>query len=106
VNSSRRHPGGGSPEGDAPVAVATDPDGGVVDADSEAINRLGAIEGEIAFQGDTLRELGDALATQQMDVLALQQQVRLLGEQLAALRADVSRAAHDGNDDEPPPPHY
>lgn len=73
---------------------------------SDGAERLATVEAEVAFQGDTLRELGDAFAAQQLDILTLQRQVQLLGEQLAALRADVSRAKPDGGDDEPPPPHY
>lgn len=92
MNSSRGHSGG---------------DDGGRRAEADVTGRLAALEAEAAFQGDTLRELGDAFAAQQLDILTLQRQVHLLGEQLAALRADVSRAGEpDGGDAEPPPPHY
>lgn len=68
--------------------------------------RLAAVEAEIAFQGDAQRELSDALAAQQVAILALQRQVRLLGEQLAGLRSDVAGAQADDGESEPPPPHY
>jgi uncharacterized coiled-coil protein SlyX len=102
VNSSRDHSRGD----DGPAAAAKSRDGTVPHADTDAAGRLGAIESELAFQVETQRELGDALAAQQMDILTLQRQVHLLGEQLAALRNDVSPAEPHGSDDEPPPPHY
>jgi uncharacterized coiled-coil protein SlyX len=91
LTSSRGHSGG-------------DDDGRRSAAD--AAERLAALETEAAFQGDTLRELSDAFAAQQLDILTLQRQVCLLSEQLTALRADISCAEQDGSDDEPPPPHY
>lgn len=101
MNSSRDHSRGD----DATTAMGASRDDGTPKDATGGADRLGVIEAEVAFQGDTLRELGNAFAKQQMDILTLQRQVQLLGKQLAALRDDVSRAAPDGSDDEPPP-HY
>ena len=70
----------------------------------DARQRLGDLEAEIAFQGDTVRELNEALAAQQLDLMALKRQVELLGEQLGSLRRQVGVPV-DGAADERPP-HY
>ncbi len=67
---------------------------------------LGRVEAELAFQGDSLRELSDALATQQLDILTLQTQVKHLSEQLKALREAAAAAGAGSDGAEPPPPHY
>ncbi|MEL7044049.1 MAG: SlyX family protein [Pseudomonadota bacterium] len=72
---------------------------------AEASERLAALEAELAFQTDTCRELSDALATQQLDMLTLQRQVRYLSEQLVALRERDRRNGTEAPDDEKPP-HY
>lgn len=66
--------------------------------------RLLHLEAELAFQTDAVRELNEALAAQQLDLLTLQRQVALLGEQLAALRSQVGTSGDAGA--EPRPPHY
>ncbi len=67
---------------------------------------LGRVEAELAFQGDSLRQLSDALATQQLDILTLQTQVRHLNEQLKALREEAAAPGAGSDLPEPPPPHY
>lgn len=99
MNSSRDRTGDDGPRA---AGASREPD----DRRSDAAARLRVVEAEVAFQGDTVRELSDALAAQQMDILTLQRQVHVLGEQLATLRAQVSRAEPDGSDNDPPPPHY
>ncbi|MEM9758680.1 MAG: SlyX family protein [Pseudomonadota bacterium] len=66
---------------------------------------MAALEAELAFQTDTCRELSDALATQQLDILTLQRQVRYLSDQLAALRERERHDRAEAPDDERPP-HY
>ncbi len=59
-------------------------------------SRLEALEGKLAFQEDTLRELSDALIAQQARLDRLEAWIRMMAEQ-------------SGDDDaspEPPPPHY
>lgn len=63
------------------------------------------VEAELAFQGDGLRELSDALATQQTDILTLKEQVRLLSAQLKALRNELAESGAAPASDETPP-HY
>lgn len=66
--------------------------------------RIAELEAELAFQGDALRELNEALATQQLDLIDAKRQVALLGEQLASLRAQLSEQQTGGADERPP--HY
>jgi SlyX protein len=68
---------------------------------------LGELQAEVAFQGDNVHRLNEALASQQQDVLMLQRQVMLLGEQLRALRENTHNAGSSGaSEDNEPPPHY
>jgi uncharacterized coiled-coil protein SlyX len=66
--------------------------------------RIAELEAELAFQGDALRELNEALATQQLDLIDAKRQIGLLGEQLASLRAQLSEQQTEGADERPP--HY
>lgn len=71
---------------------------------------LGRVETELAFQGDGLRELNDALATQQLELIELRTQVQHLASQMKALRQEGA-APMDGESDvkgggHEPPPHY
>lgn len=54
--------------------------------DRHAEAEIAKLQSELAFQSDSVQRLNDALATQQQDILLLQRQVALLGEQLRALR--------------------
>lgn len=66
--------------------------------------RISHLEAELAFQGDAVRELNDALASQQLDLITLKRQVALLGEQLSALRRQVATPVEGAADERPP--HY
>jgi SlyX protein len=65
--------------------------------------QLEELQSELAFQGDTLQALNDALARQQADLLRLQRQVELLQARLAEL---LAAAAEGALPPEPRPPHY
>ena len=62
------------------------------------------LQAELAFQNDSVQRLNDALATQQQDILMLQRQVALLGEQLRALRENDNHS--EGEAVLEKPPHY
>ena len=67
-----------------------------------------ALEEELAFQGESLRSLNDALAVQQQDMLLLRRQLTLLAAEVQALRRasgveSVDTVDVDGDDK---PPHY
>jgi SlyX protein len=65
-------------------------------------SRLTNLEVKIAFQDDLLEALNRTVANQQRELEMLQQQVRMLYEQLRSLSpSDVATPA-----EEPPPPHY
>ncbi|MDP5055085.1 MAG: SlyX family protein [Congregibacter sp.] len=72
--------------------------------DDQLDAEIGRLQAEMAFQGDSVHRLNEALATQQREILMLQRQVVLLGEQLRAMRE-----GHQGRDGAPEtekPPHY
>ena len=64
--------------------------------------RIADLEAELAFQGQHIQSLNDALATQQQDMLELQRKVTLLGEQLLSFR-DAAAGITQGDEK---PPHY
>ena len=64
---------------------------------------LEALETKVAFLEDTVANLDVALASQQRVILALQDQVKLLYEQM---KEQGIRANGAEQEDEPPPPHY
>lgn len=64
---------------------------------------LEVLETKVAFLEDTVANLDVELASQQRVILALQDQVRLLYEQM---KEQGIRADGVGQADEPPPPHY
>ncbi|EED33159.1 SlyX superfamily protein [gamma proteobacterium NOR5-3] len=73
--------------------------------DDDQINAdIASLQAEMAFQGDSVQRLNDALATQQQDILMLQRQVALLGEQLRGLREASS--TREGATENEKPPHY
>lgn len=71
--------------------------------DLDAITR---VEAELAFQGDTVHALNEALAAQQLEILTLRDQVRLLQQQVKALRREVADGTAAPAGPEAPPPHY
>ena len=77
---------------------------GTQNGDAALQERITSLEAELAFQGDSVRDLNDALATQQQDLLTLQRQVHLLGQQLRALRE--GGVTGTPNTDGEKPPHY
>lgn len=72
--------------------------------DDQASAEIATLQAELAFQGDSVQRLNDALAKQQQDILMLQRQVALLGEQFRALRENGSN--RDGASEVEKPPHY
>ena len=65
-------------------------------------NRLVELETRLAFQDETLQTLNIELARQQ-------QEIALLTQEIAALKAHLRSLAPDpggGPAQEPPPPHY
>ena len=72
--------------------------------DDQTAVEIAALQSEMAFQGDSMHRLNDALASQQQDILMLQRQVALLGEQLRALKDSDSNA--QGKTEDERPPHY
>jgi uncharacterized coiled-coil protein SlyX len=74
-------------------------------ADPQA-QRIAALEAELAFQGDSLRSLSDALAAQQGDLLTLQRQLRHLSEQFQTLRAVLADEGGAPASVDERPPHY
>jgi len=73
--------------------------------DAPAAERIAELEAEVAFQADGLRELNEALSSQQLELLALRREMRVLGEQFRALRSAVAEHHPAGGTDERPP-HY
>jgi SlyX protein len=67
-----------------------------------------ALEEELAFQGESLRSLNDALAAQQQDMLLLKRQLTLLAAEVQALRraSGVESVDTVDVDDDEKPPHY
>lgn len=65
-------------------------------------NRFEDMEMKLAFQEDIIQKLDDALSSQQQQIIDLQRQLQLLGNEMRALDVQVSGDARP----EPPPPHY
>jgi len=65
-------------------------------------HQFDGLEMKLAFQEDMIQKLDDALVSQQHQILTLQRQVQLLGNELRALD---TRSLGDAAP-EPPPPHY
>jgi SlyX protein len=69
--------------------------------------RVEALEAELAFQGEAVRALNDALGRQQGDILLLQRQVALLAQEVKSLRqAHAPQQPHAGAAADDKPPHY
>ncbi|MEE4277837.1 MAG: SlyX family protein [Halieaceae bacterium] len=76
------------------------------DAAGQHARRIADLEAELAFQGDSINGLSDALALQQSDLLAMQQQLRHLSEQLRSLTVALADANAPGAAADERPPHY
>lgn len=64
-------------------------------------NRLTELETQVAFQDDVVQQLNAVVTTQQQQIEQLRHELRVLSEQLAALREKIISSGV-----EPPPPHY
>lgn len=66
------------------------------------------LEEELAFQGETLASLNEALAVQQQDIILLKRQLQILASELRSLRGagagSPSGDTTSASDDKPP--HY
>ncbi len=62
---------------------------------------LVAVQSQLAFQEDTMRELHEALARQQQEILLLRRQIQLLKQRLDEQAADLEPGLVDQK-----PPHY
>jgi len=59
------------------------------------------LEMKLAFQEEVIHKLDEALISQQQQIMALQRQVKLLGNEVRTLDVQTS-----SQQPEPPPPHY
>ena len=66
------------------------------------------LEEDVAFQGESLRSLNEALSVQQNDILLLKRQVSLLAAEVQALREASGAEPMDSvdADSDEKPPHY
>ncbi|GAB5414142.1 MAG: hypothetical protein Cons2KO_17450 [Congregibacter sp.] len=62
------------------------------------------LQAELAFQGQTIQTLNDALSIQQQDLLRLQRQLALVAEQVKSLREQSPGAPSAAAEEKPP--HY
>lgn len=65
--------------------------------------RLTNVEVKLAFQDDLLEALNQTVATQQRQIDLLQDELRLIYQQLKSLQPSLLAETAE---DEPPPPHY
>ena len=65
-------------------------------------NRLIELETRLAFQDETLQTLSIELGRQQQEIALLTQEIAALKAQLRSLAPDLTA----GRMPEPPPPHY
>jgi SlyX protein len=77
------------------------PEGATVTETEEIRQQLLEVQTQLAFQEDTLRELNDALALQQQEILVLRRQLQLLKQ-----RQDEQLAGQVPGETEEKPPHY
>ncbi|MFT4720601.1 MAG: SlyX protein [Candidatus Azotimanducaceae bacterium] len=64
-------------------------------------DRFTELEMKLAFQEEVIHKLDEALIDQQQQIMALQRQVKLLGNEVRTLDAQTG-----SQQPEPPPPHY
>jgi uncharacterized coiled-coil protein SlyX len=86
-------------------------EGVIVAGDAAPAGCLQDLEEELAYQGQTVAALNEALGQQQRDILTLRRQVELLAQEVRLLRQTHNSAAGGGNEndlDSPDerPPHY
>lgn len=70
---------------------------------SDSQDDFEALQAELAFQGDSIHKLNQALADQQQDLLLLREQLTLVTQQLRDLR---NAAPGQGEPETERPPHY
>ncbi len=68
----------------------------------DVVQQLFDVQTQLAYQEDMVRELNDALALQQQEILVLRRQLQLLKQRQDDM---ASEPAGPDNPDEPPP-HY
>jgi SlyX protein len=68
----------------------------------EVVQQLFDVQTQLAYQEDMVRELNDALALQQQEILVLRRQLQLLKQRQDDM---ASEPVGPDNADEPPP-HY
>ncbi len=73
-------------------------------ADEDVLARLDVLEERLAFQEDTIQKLDDAMASQQQQIMLMQRQLELIGEQLKQLEKVQAEGPSAPQDERPP--HY
>lgn len=68
----------------------------------EVVQQLFDIQTQLAYQEDMVRELNDALALQQQEILVLRRQLQLLKQR----QDDMGSVSSTADNAEEPPPHY
>lgn len=68
----------------------------------EVVQQLFDMQTQLAYQEDMVRELNDALALQQQEILVLRRQLQLLKQR----QDDMGSATSTEDNAEEPPPHY
>lgn len=66
----------------------------------ETNDRINDLEFKVAYQEDTIESLNQVVASQQQDILILQEKLQLLGKLLESYRTQQATI------DNQPPPHY
>jgi SlyX protein len=68
----------------------------------EVVQQLFDMQTQLAYQEDMVRELNDALALQQQEILVLRRQLQLLKQR----QDDMGSVSSTEDNAEEPPPHY
>lgn len=71
---------------------------------SQLENAIIDLQARVAHQDDTLLKLNDVIATQQKELLRMNQNLKLMAEQLRSLRE--ANPSADGGAEHELPPHY
>ena len=73
----------------------------MAELDDDVQQQLVDVQSQLAFQEDTMRELHEALARQQQEILLLRRQIQLLKQRQDEQAAELEPGAVDRK-----PPHY